>query len=226
MALVLNLRRRASVPKDFGRPAHEMSPIPSQDPRTFTQQPEIELGRQHIRRTLLKSHSRAALIAVRIVRSLQILLGPVLLALTATLLSRYTTLHSQCDSDGECRLYRHAVGTFQYCVFPCLLVMVEGGVGLLETFTPAVHRLVPVVLDSMAGGFFMGAGCTLAAMLDNLSCDDPTVSGPQMCERYRAAVVLFFVGVALAYAMSLRSWYLGHRKRREGRKAAAAESAE
>jgi len=93
-------------------------------------------------------------------KSSKISLSPFLLALSVVLLRHYAALHEQCTDKQDCKFTRHARGTFGFCIGPAIFGLIEGGVGLFATFTTsvAVPPILTVVLDNVAGGFFMSGG--------------------------------------------------------------------
>ncbi|KAK5695084.1 hypothetical protein LTR17_024633 [Elasticomyces elasticus] len=210
-----NLRRRASVPKDFGREVHELDFTQSRDLEQA--ETDLDLDRQHIRDSVHESSHQRSMTAVRIVRSIQILIGPVMLGICIVLLQRYNNLRDQCmalnnDNKHTCRVERHAVGALRFCIVPPIIGIISGISGMVATLTPSIPPIVTVVMDNATGGFFMGGGCTLAAMVDDLSC---AAYRRNTCELHYVAVGCFFLGVSLAYSMSVRHWWVQRKKRRQ-----------
>ncbi|KAK5695759.1 hypothetical protein LTR17_024407 [Elasticomyces elasticus] len=159
-----NLRRRASVPKDFGRDVHELDFTQSRD---FEQaETDLDLDRQHIRDSVHESSHQRSMTAVRIVRSIQayqILIGPVMLGICIVLLQRYNNLRDQCMAlnldKHSCKVERHAVGALRFCIVPPIIGIISGISGMVATLTPSIPPIVTVVMDNATGGFFMGGGC-------------------------------------------------------------------
>lgn len=92
----------------------------------------------------------------------QTLIGPILIGLSALLLTRYRILEGSCDGNfdsGDCAIYQKAVGAFKYCVFPGIWSLIQGAIGLWATFSQVKLLSTMIIIDSMAAGFHMGAGC-------------------------------------------------------------------
>ncbi|CAK1367778.1 uncharacterized protein RHO25_013001 [Cercospora beticola] len=135
--------------------------------------------------------------AIRAARFVQLLLGPALIAVNAILLARYRILRNDCSPVNaalDCQIYRKAVGAFGYCVFPGGLGMLQGIWGMRATFVNPLPLHTVVALDNFVAGFFMGGGCTLAALINGWRCTD-------LCPVLYASIALFFFGVVLSYSM-------------------------
>ncbi|KAK1058636.1 hypothetical protein LTR74_013274 [Friedmanniomyces endolithicus] len=201
------------MPKAFDTDFHSTAP---QDPERAQKTPGLQHWRSQ--RPVLWSSSPTGLLAVRIVRGAQILLNLVLLVLSATLLSQATTRLTHCnalDNVGEdsCSTQRRAVGVLKYCLFPACFGTAAASIGIFATFTPVVWPVLTIVLDNLTGGFSMGAGCSIAAMM-NVHPKPCAVWGGSLCDGLFAAMATFFTAVVLAYSMSIRTVRLRNRSKR------------
>ncbi|KAF2168793.1 hypothetical protein M409DRAFT_20809 [Zasmidium cellare ATCC 36951] len=194
------LRRRASVPEDFGTTTLELDTLDQNTTRISY----IELDRRAIRRAVMSRSDDRRLAIIRVLRVFHIIIGPILIGLAASLLRQYRVLRSSCDGDFEspdCEVYQKAVGAFRYCVFPGIWSIVQGSVGLWATYSQIKLLNTMIIIDSMAAGFHMGAGCTLAAMLNGWSCEKGLDSGERLCDQFYTAVAFFFIGVVASYGI-------------------------
>lgn len=154
--------------KNLGSDSHEMTEpaLPSQ---------EDNLDRNNIRRLVMVDSTFAKyMYAVRLVRILQIALGPILIAINAVLLVRYMSLQRSCPADSDeddCEIYRKAVGAFKYCVVPGIIGIVQAVWCLAATFKDPLPLHTVVGADNMAAGFYMGGGCVSKLCPRNHHCE-------------------------------------------------------
>lgn len=62
------LRRRSSVPKDFGSPSHELNFVD----REAMETPQVELNRQGIRRIVMNKSNKRRLLIIRALRAFHV----------------------------------------------------------------------------------------------------------------------------------------------------------
>lgn len=183
MEQVTSLRRRSSVPKDFGRQSLELHTLSPAD----TERAELDVERSHIREMMEKDSTSDLVLRmfrvlqVRHIRSTavtrgrthlhtQMLLGPTVIALSVILLLRFTSLSNDCnngidDAGPNCLSYLHAVGALKFCVVPGVFGVIEGVVGMTATYSTSIPLWLPILVDNFTGGFYMGGGCVRTTTL-------------------------------------------------------------
>ncbi|PPJ60425.1 hypothetical protein CBER1_07333 [Cercospora berteroae] len=97
-------------------------------------------------------------------------------------------------SGPDCEIYRKAVGAFGYAIFPGVLGILQGIWGMRTTFVDPLPLHTVIGLDNVVAGFYMGGGCTLAALINGWECTD-------LCSVLYASIALFFSGVLISYSM-------------------------
>jgi len=139
---------------------------------------------------------------VDVCRGAQSILALLIFALSLSLTLRWSSLENACGKgpyDHECSKIVSGTGGLEYCVFVGAWILLDIGVWLIDACVTPLPWFVVYFCDMFTGGFALGGGCTLAALINGWDCSAGADGSLRLCHQLYANIAFLFTVVIVTW---------------------------